>query len=599
MKRAHFKIFSMMLCILMLFSMCISSSYAMDTAYTMETNSYKNGFSFGSQNKAEIAQNISAMKEKATENKISLKKLLKDAKEVDEFYKEMLPEKVEWMHGVADSTSIPYEDILILNTFDKKMVGFEGECTTFLAQGKALASGQGTMIMKNRDQGANALCEISVKEPATYGNGAIYRAAYIDIPQAEKTYKVVANRTAGRWGYGMGINEHQVIVADNDAPSRDILDFKAGLHDNDVVRLLLERAKTAREAVDILGKIVEKYGQAWNGIMFEIGDPNELWVVEVTGHRWVAKKYNDTISARSNQYQIEDDYDLCSADLISFAIEQGWVDEGTEKINFRKVYSCDVGYPDDNDLSKRKNVEKLYNTEMRYERAMELLKENEGNITYSMMMNGARDHYDTYTLPSGKVIELNQVPFYSTEYADWENKEFLNEAPNSDETPAHMYVRGVCGHDIGWGRTIASAVLIARPNVPNELGLMLHALGTPCKSVYVPFYVGIDKVHPDFENPTAAVLFKAIDTRTFGFYNMYHDAMRKHFDKYEENMLNSLAEIEKQFISVQNKDEAKQLLTDFVINKCDEALKTGKAVQQEITNVAKDWYSWEPRDINN
>jgi dipeptidase len=229
--------------------------------------------------------------------------------------------------------------------------------------------------------GGNTLSEVVMQQAAHQAQDTLYKAAYIDIPQAGYTYKFVGSRSAGRWGYGMGINEHQVFVADNDAPTRDKLAYKEGLHDNDYVRLILERAKTAREGVEVLTSITEKYGQAWNCIIFEIADPNELWVVEVTGYRWVAKKIENGVAARSNQLQIEDDYDMAADDLVSFAIEQGWVPEGTEKINFRKVYGTYDLYPSSNDnLAERPAVEKLFNTQMRYDRAMELLKAQEGQL---------------------------------------------------------------------------------------------------------------------------------------------------------------------------------------------------------------------------
>lgn len=582
--------------LIMLFTLIIALSLT-SFIFAQGTQDYQEGFDFGSKYKEQIIQNIEEMKNKAIENNIDLQELDHKSQEIEKFYQEVLPHKLDWIKGVVASTGIAYDEILLFNTFDKKIVGFEGECTTFLAQGKALASGKGTVIVKNRDQGATALCEISVQQEATYPKGEAYKAAYIDIPQVDKTYKFIGNRTAGRWGYGMGINEHQVIVADNDAPSRDELDFEASLHDNDVVRLILERAKTAREGVKILTDLVEEYGQAWNGIMFEIGDPNDLWVVEVTGHRWVAKQYKDTISARSNQYQIAEDYDLAAKDLVDFAVAQGWVEKGKNKLNFREVYSCDTLYPDDNDLAKRNNVEKMYNTNVRYERAMELLEKNEGAITTELLIRFARDHFDTYTLPSGEIIQMNQVPFYSTEYANWEGREFLKIAPEEDQTPAHMYVRGPCSHDLGWGRTVASGILIARPNVENELGLMLHAFSPPCNSVYVPFYVGADKVHPDFENPTAATVFQGITTRIFGFYNLYHDAIRKHFDLYEDNMLKDLEKIENTFTNLKEKnpETAKLLLNEFTIEKSAQALEAAQKVQEEITNVARDNNAWTPR----
>lgn len=318
-----------------------------------------------------------------------------------------------------------------LNSVDRMMTGFQGECTTFMAQGSALASGKGTIISKNRDQSFATLSEIGLHENSRYSSDEVYQAAYITIPQVIETYKFTGSRTAGRWGYGMGINEFQVSVSDNDSTSRDILTFKKGLHDNDVVRLVLERAKTAREGVDVVANLVEKYGQAWNGIIFEIGDPNELWIVEVTGHRWVAKRYINTVTARSNQYQIGDDYDLSSKDLVSFAIAQKWVKEGTQRINFRKVYGTLELYPDNNEnFAKRPAVEKLYNTEMRYQRAIEFLTKAKGKIDAGTLIPFTRDHYDTYKLPSGKVIDMHQVPFYSSDAVDWyrdiEAQEIIN-----------------------------------------------------------------------------------------------------------------------------------------------------------------------------
>jgi len=100
------------------------------------------------------------------------------AKENETLLATILPEKLEWMHGVADGSRIRYDDILIYNTADRLMTGFVGECTTFIAQGNVLASGGGSLIAKNRDLGPNE----------------IYKAAYIDIPQAPRTYSFVGSR---------------------------------------------------------------------------------------------------------------------------------------------------------------------------------------------------------------------------------------------------------------------------------------------------------------------------------------------------------------------------------------------------------------------
>ncbi|WP_084578044.1 hypothetical protein [Sporomusa malonica] len=75
-----------------------------------------------------------------------------------------------------------------------------------MAQGSALKSGKGTIISKNRDQSAATLSEIGLQEKPRHTSDEVYQAAYIDIPQVTETYKFTGSRTAGRWGYGMGIS---------------------------------------------------------------------------------------------------------------------------------------------------------------------------------------------------------------------------------------------------------------------------------------------------------------------------------------------------------------------------------------------------------
>ncbi|MGE4554389.1 MAG: C69 family dipeptidase, partial [Desulfovibrionaceae bacterium] len=393
----------------------------------------------------------------------------------------------------------------------------------------------------------------------------------------------------------MGINEYQVIVSDNDAPSRDMLAFEKGLHDNDLVRLVLERAKTAREGVDVIAALVPKFGQAWNGIMFEIGDPKEIWVVAITGPRWVAKKYTDTVTARSNQYQIRDDYDLASPDLISFAVKQGWAPAGTKRIDFTKVYATDDLYPEDNDLAKRTSAETMYNTEIRYQRAMELLKGKEGKLVTQDFMAFARDLYDSYTLPDGTVIDMKQTPFYSSELMDW--KEWQAHKPEGVMTDKHIYIRAICDMGVEDG-TATSAVMIARPDVPNELGLMLHAFMPPCNSVYVPFYVGITDVDNRYKGPEAAAAFQLIKARAFTQYTTYHAAIRKAFDPFEAQLFPDMAEAEAQFMATAKAgDQAAAVaqLTGFVRDKSVQALDLTQVAQDYMTQVAKADSTWTRR----
>ncbi|MBP2664202.1 MAG: Peptidase family [Firmicutes bacterium] len=232
---------------------------------------------------------------------------------------------------------------------------------------------------------------------------------------------------------------------------------------------------------------------------------------------------------------------------------------------------------------------------MRYQRAMELLTKANGQIDAGTLIPFTRDHYDTYKLPSGKVIDMHQVPFYSSDVVDWYNREWMAQWPKKDTIETSMYIRGVCGHDLGWGATSSTGMMISRPDVPNELGLMLHSYMQPCSSTYVPFYVGITKVDSRYSTPQAAYAFHDIAMRSFGYYKLYHEGIRAAFDPYENQLLTDMPTFEQQYISLRNSgsnEEAQNAINKFVAEKCDSALKAADkalANMEEATVKNSDW----------
>lgn len=102
----------------------------------------------------------------------------------------------------------------------------------------------------------------------------------------------------------------------------------------DIVRLVLERAKTSKEAVEIAGALMEAHGQggnceeggSWcyeNGFLF--ADSNEAWVFETAGiHWWAAERVGKGKSRNiSNGITIRKP-DMMHAGLASHAIAKGW-----------------------------------------------------------------------------------------------------------------------------------------------------------------------------------------------------------------------------------------------------------------------------------
>ncbi len=136
------------------------------------------------------------------------------------------------------------------------------------------------------------------------------------IPQATETYQVI--------GF---MNEYQVSVGETTFGGiEELMDSTAIIDYGSLMFLALQRAKTAREAIKVMVELVEKYGYAGSGESFSIGDPNEVWILEMIAKRtnlkydrkakknvnvdkgavWVAVRIPDGyISAHANQARIQ------------------------------------------------------------------------------------------------------------------------------------------------------------------------------------------------------------------------------------------------------------------------------------------------------
>ena len=171
-----------------------------------------------------------------------------------------------------------------------------------------------------------------------------------DIPQPEETYGVVSN-----------MNEHQVIITETTFGGREeLLDRRGKLDYGSLMRLALQRAKTAREAIDIIVDLATRYGYCSEGETFSIADKEEAWIFEMVGKGmairngvnsrkgivWVAVRIPDgAISAHANQSRITrfplDDPDNClyAKDVISFARRMGYFDGEDAEFSFRDAYN--------------------------------------------------------------------------------------------------------------------------------------------------------------------------------------------------------------------------------------------------------------------
>ena len=171
-----------------------------------------------------------------------------------------------------------------------------------------------------------------------------------EIPQVEKTYAVVGN-----------MNEHQLLIGETTFGGRREMRDPNGLIDyGSLIYITLQRAKTAREAIQVISFLVSEYGYCSSGESLSIADPNEVWILEIMpkipkivkgvnvnkGAVWVALRIPDGyVCAHANQARITtfpmNDPDNClfAPDVIAHAKENNLYSGTDKEFSFSDVYA--------------------------------------------------------------------------------------------------------------------------------------------------------------------------------------------------------------------------------------------------------------------
>ena len=218
-------------------------------------------------------------------------------------------------------------------------------CDTVVALGSATADGI-ALFGKNSDREPNEAHHLLRVPRAQHPAGSTVTCTYITIPQVRTTYEVLLAKPFWIWGAEMGANEHGVAIGNEAVFTRVPYDKQRGLLGMDLLRLALERAHTAREALDVIVTLLAEYGQGGNAGFqhkfyyhnsFLIADPHDAWVLETAGRQWAAQQVRD-VRAISNGLTIGTTWDLASDDLVSYAVERGWC-KGRDDFHFARCYS--------------------------------------------------------------------------------------------------------------------------------------------------------------------------------------------------------------------------------------------------------------------
>ncbi len=411
------------------------------------------------------------------------------------------------------------------------------------------------------------------------------------IPQVAHTYSVVGN-----------MNEHQVAIGETTFTGRVELRDTTGIIDyGSLMYITLQRAKTAREAVNIMAELVDTYGYYSTGESFSISDPNEVWVMEMIGKGtemvtegrgkrartynknkgavWVAVKIPDGyVSGHANQARIRqfplDDPENClySSDVIDFAREMGYYEGSNEDFSFSDTYApISFGGARFCDLRVWTFFNKV-NDEMgqywEYVKGHDLtnrmplyIKPNQKISTHDMM-NFMRDHLEGTPLDMRK--DAGAGPFerpYRWRPLYWEvdGKQYCNERATATQ------------------QTGFSFVAESRPGKVDHLGgILWFGVDDAASTVYVPMYCGMTRVPESYAVGNGDLLTYSEDAAFWAF-NFVSNFTYLRYNMMIEDVKDAQKALEKQFIEeVQSIDKAAAALHE----------KDPEAAREFVTNYS-------------
>lgn len=322
-------------------------------------------------------------------------------------------------------------------------------CDTMVALPNSTKSG--TLIFaKNSDRPITEAQPLVHIEACDHGENERVRCTYIEIPQVAHTYTVMGSKPYWIWGFEHGMNEHNVVIGNEAVWSKDGEEETEGLLGMDLLRLGLERGKTAYEAMHVIISLLEQYGQGGNAAalmthkynnLFLIADEHEAWILETSKRRWIARRVKD-VAGISNCYSTEEEWDEASDDIMEHAYENGWISRDVP-FNFAKAYS---------QMSLKHRA-----AHPRFARLNKLLNQAKGEITIDTIRAIQRDHFE------GEIIEPRWSPADGLHVSICMHA--MMESASKTAAASHIELTG------------------------DENQIWWHACSTPCLSIFAPYQV--------------------------------------------------------------------------------------------------------------
>ena len=428
------------------------------------------------------------------------------------------------------------------------------------------------------------------------------------IPQVRHTWQTVGN-----------MNEHQLIIAETTYGGRPELYDSTGVMDyGSLIYVALQRAKTAREAIEVIVDLANTYGYCSSGESFSIADKDEVWVMDLIGKGmkmvkgknvnkgivWVARRVPDGyICAHANQSRISTfplkDKKNCmyAPDVISFAREMGYYEGPDEEFSFCDAYNplnfggmrgcearawaafnilCDgrFAFEDEEGNLVEHDAYEYIDYAMGYDKSKRfpLFVKPSEKISVKDLADVMRDHYEGTPMDMTQDIGAggNALPYrWRPMDFKYEGKTYTNERAIATQQTGFWFV----GQSRSW--------------LPDMIGgIIWFGTDDAATSCLTPIYTNVTEVPECFAegngsmveySPTSAFwMCNRVANACYRMYNVMAPTVRAKIDAFENAQAEAVKEVDlkamEQF-AAGDSEQVKKILTDYSVNTAQQMFK--------------------------
>lgn len=200
----------------------------------------------------------------------------------------------------------------------------------------AFRHGGGVWFAKNSDREPDEVQRVEYVPPVHQDRAGQLQTTYIAVDQTARRYGYLMGRPAWMWGAEMGVNDQGLAIGNEAVFTVASRRQATALLGMDLVRLGLERAGSAAEGVEVISRLLARYGQGGPAgyrnkrfrydNSFLLADHHEIWQLETCGRDWVAKRQQR--AAISNALVLAGDYDRSAPGLAAgddFSARNQWL----------------------------------------------------------------------------------------------------------------------------------------------------------------------------------------------------------------------------------------------------------------------------------